>query len=25
VEAFEQAGYSSVLRIAEHGTWIPLI
>jgi L-ascorbate metabolism protein UlaG (beta-lactamase superfamily) len=24
VEAFQQAGYSSVLRIAEHGTWIPL-
>jgi L-ascorbate metabolism protein UlaG (beta-lactamase superfamily) len=23
-EAFEQAGYSSVLRLAEHGTWIRL-
>ena len=23
-EAFDQAGYSSVLRLAEHGTWIPL-
>jgi L-ascorbate metabolism protein UlaG (beta-lactamase superfamily) len=23
-EAFEQAGYSSVLRLADHGTWIPL-
>jgi L-ascorbate metabolism protein UlaG (beta-lactamase superfamily) len=22
--AFEQAGYSSVLRLADHGTWIPL-
>jgi L-ascorbate metabolism protein UlaG (beta-lactamase superfamily) len=23
-EAFEQAGYSSVLRLADHGTWIRL-
>jgi hypothetical protein len=23
-EAFEQAGYSSVLRLADHGTWIGL-
>jgi L-ascorbate metabolism protein UlaG (beta-lactamase superfamily) len=23
-EAFEQAGYSSVLRLADHGTWIPV-
>ena len=22
--AFEQAGYSSVLRLADHGTWVPL-
>ena len=24
VEAFEQAGYSSVLRLADHGTWVRL-
>ena len=24
-EAFDEAGYASVLRLVDHGTWVPLV